>query len=257
MTDGAPDLTEVSDPDLEKLLRTISLGRIQFPIRTTDLVAEGLAHLKESLACLAGLDRDAVAALLGAVLAERRRRVSTSVDLVWTGPEVPGSVSRDTAVALRELFASATERVLVAGFWFFNAADILRPLHAVMRDRGVEALMFLHIEPAQTAHANLDAHVAEQVRRFLHYSWPFGEPFPALYYNPDTVRQGAGVILHAKCVVVDERRSLVTSANFTESAQTRNIEVGALIDDATFARSLVQQWRSAADAGFFLPAPQR
>ena len=34
-------------------------------------------------------------------------------------------------------------------------------------------------------------------------------------------------------------------------AQTRNIEVGALINDATFARSLVQQWRGAADAGFF------
>jgi phosphatidylserine/phosphatidylglycerophosphate/cardiolipin synthase-like enzyme len=161
-----------------------------------------------------------------------------------------GSVSRDTAVALKELFASATERVLVAGFWFYNAADILEPLYRVMRDRSVETLMFLHIEPALPK-SNIDAHVAEQVRRFLRFSWPFGAPYPALYYDPDTVFPGAGVILHAKCVVVDERRSLVTSANFTESAQTRNIEVGALIDDATFARNLVKQWRSAADAGFF------
>ena len=35
--------------------------------------------------------------------------------------------------------------------------------------------------------------------------------------------------LHAKCVVVDRSTALVTSANFTEAAQHRNIEAGLLI----------------------------
>ena len=33
----------------------------------------------------------------------------------------------------------------------------------------------------------------------------------------------------------------MTSANFTEAAQERNIEVGALLSDASFARALVRQ----------------
>jgi hypothetical protein len=57
---------------------------------------------------------------------------------------------------------------------------------------------------------------------------------------------------YTKCIVVDERRALVTSANFTKRAQTRNIEVGVLIEDEHFARALVHQWRSAAEAGVFV-----
>jgi phosphatidylserine/phosphatidylglycerophosphate/cardiolipin synthase-like enzyme len=32
--------------------------------------------------------------------------------------------------------------------------------------------------------------------------------------------------LHAKCVIVDRSRALVTSAHFTDAAQRKNIEVG-------------------------------
>jgi len=49
--------------------------------------------------------------------------------------------------------------------------------------------------------------------------------------------------LHAKCVVVDARITLIGSANFTDRGQTRNIEVGVLIDDAAFARQVALQWQ--------------
>ena len=55
-------------------------------------------------------------------------------------------------------------------------------------------------------------------------------------------------ILHAKCVVVVARWSLVTSANFTDRAQTRNIELGVLIEDQAFARTVVTQWRALVSA---------
>jgi phosphatidylserine/phosphatidylglycerophosphate/cardiolipin synthase-like enzyme len=48
--------------------------------------------------------------------------------------------------------------------------------------------------------------------------------------------------LHAKCVVIDRSTALVTSANFTEAAQERNIEAGALVSDVTFAGILVDQF---------------
>jgi phosphatidylserine/phosphatidylglycerophosphate/cardiolipin synthase-like enzyme len=55
--------------------------------------------------------------------------------------------------------------------------------------------------------------------------------------------------LHAKCVVVDRRVAFVTSANFTEAAQTRNIEVGALIRCERFAARLAVHFETLADAG--------
>ncbi len=59
--------------------------------------------------------------------------------------------------------------------------------------------------------------------------------------------------MHAKCVVVDRRRVLVGSANFTRRAQTRNIEVGVLLTDEDFAQGLLHQWQAAISQRLLLP----
>ncbi|WP_233104217.1 phospholipase D-like domain-containing protein [Haliangium ochraceum] len=43
---------------------------------------------------------------------------------------------------------------------------------------------------------------------------------------------------------MDGRHALISSANFTERAHNRNIEVGVLIDDEAFAEQLARQWLS-------------
>ena len=48
--------------------------------------------------------------------------------------------------------------------------------------------------------------------------------------------------MHAKCVAVDRRWAFISSANFTQRGQERNIEAGVLIDDAEFAEHLTMQW---------------
>ena len=53
------------------------------------------------------------------LLAEERstsQAVSDRVDLVWTGPEITGSQSRDTGVVVRELFNTAKISVLISSF---------------------------------------------------------------------------------------------------------------------------------------------
>ena len=47
----------------------------------------------------------------------------------------------------------------------------------------------------------------------------------------------------AKCIVVDGRKVLVTSANFTETAQERNIELGLLVDSDAAATQIEQHFR--------------
>ena len=82
------------------------------------------------------------------------------------------------------------------------------------------------------------------VDRFYGENWPFGDPRPAVYYDPRTVEPGSVASLHAKCVVVDGRWSLVSSANFTDRGLHRNLEAGVLIEDPTFASRLAEQWLS-------------
>jgi len=56
------------------------------------------------------------------------------------------------------------------------------------------------------------------------------------------------VSLHAKCLVIDHDYTLITSANFTDRGQTRNIEAGVAIADRAFATSLERQWWNLVDA---------
>ena len=75
---------------------------------------------------------------------------------------------------------------------------------------------------------------------------------PEVYYDPRSL-QAVGeesACLHAKCVVVDDARAFVTSANLTEAAQGRNIEAGVLLEDPLFARALRKQFESLVDRGY-------
>jgi phosphatidylserine/phosphatidylglycerophosphate/cardiolipin synthase-like enzyme len=170
-----------------------------------------------------GLSADHLAFFLDALASERDLSVrgDASVELVSTGPEPAGLPARDTRIVVRELFRKAEQSVVVAGY-------------AVYRGRG------------DTSRAS------EILRRFADrfrsHEWP-GSRMPEVYYDPRSLDLHATkrASLHAKCVVVDERVAFVSSANFTEAAQVRNIEVGALIHSETFARQLAGHFTSLAE----------
>jgi len=48
---------------------------------------------------------------------------------------------------------------------------------------------------------------------------------------------------------VDGMKAFVSSANFTQRGQERNIEVGVLVEDASFAGFLAGQWMGLIEAG--------
>lgn len=85
-------------------------------------------------------------------------------------------------------------------------------------------------ERAATAH--LKSHLAEE--------WPGPRP-PEVYYDRRSLTRGAGC-LHAKCVIIDEELAFVTSANFTEAAQVRNIEAGVIVRSVPVVRALRHQY---------------
>jgi phosphatidylserine/phosphatidylglycerophosphate/cardiolipin synthase-like enzyme len=113
-----------------------------------------------------------------------------------------------------------------------------------MKERGVTAMLFLNVPSEAATAADVDAVATRFIDQFFRDIWTFGAPKPDVYYDPRTVVRGPPwVSLHAKCIVVDDERALITSANFTDRGQTRNVEAGVVVEDRTFSGELGAQWR--------------
>lgn len=232
---------ELSTPRLEQLLAALR-RRHGETITAIGLQGDGF----ELAACggLAGLPASAAALVVEAVLAERTVRPRPELELVWTGPEGGATLSRDTSQVLPQMFARAERRVMVAGFAFYEASNIFEPLHARARDAGVEVEFFIHVDgTGQNARMS--------PVNFFTYSWPWRDVAPRLYYDARTDAADASSTMHAKCVIVDDREALITSANFTGRAQHDNVELGVLIRDAAFAARVSGQWRMLVTRGLF------
>ncbi len=244
-------LTEVSDSTLERLREGLAKGTLRAPLTRSDLIAFGVTHQLDALVgSLEGHSRAACLALLAAMIAEREKYDRPAPELVWTGPEAASAAARDTAVVLRELFESAHERVVLAGYSFWNATQVLGPLHEVMKSRRVDAKFFVDIKQVSVAPKDPRACAQAILQTWVDTSWPFGAPYPEVYCDQRGLKPGPPwSSLHAKCVAVDGQRAFVSSANFTERGQERNIEVGVLLHDATFASQLERQWLGLIGAG--------
>ena len=93
-------------------------------------------------------------------------------------------------------------------------------------------------------------------QNFVENEWP-GARLPRVYYDPRSLAPTSRTAsaMHAKCVVVDGREALVTSANFTEAAQTRNIELGLLVEDSLVARRIEEHFHSLIRDEHLVPLP--
>ncbi|MDJ0841864.1 MAG: phospholipase D-like domain-containing protein [Acidobacteriota bacterium] len=68
--------------------------------------------------------------------------------------------------------------------------------------------------------------------------WP-GKVMPEVYYDPRSLDREGEVMscLNAKAVMIDESKVLITSANFSEAVQVRNIEAGVLTEDEVVTKT--------------------
>ena len=62
-------------------------------------------------------------------------------------------------------------------------------------------------------------------------------------------------MLHAKAVVADDEAVFMTSANLTDAAFDRNIELGVLIRDRALAASVTSHFRGLIDREVLRPLP--
>jgi hypothetical protein len=236
---------------LTEALERVESGRAQPPWSTS--FAFDLPSIAAVLARLNGVPASGIVALISAVL-EERRVMPHLTEIVWTGPEPAGATTRDTAAVVAGMFRDAQREVLVSCYSLDAKGDAARslfaPLHAAMLARGVNTTIFFDVEWCAKA-AGTSRVEATKPNIFMKLYWPFGPPFPSLYFDPRAVQPGQPCSMHAKMVIADRRFVLVGSANLTDRGLTRNIELGVKLDDVALAERIAEHWMGAVAIGAF------
>ena len=124
-------------------------------------------------------------------------------------PEIPG-IARPTVQVIREMLHPHSREVIVVGYELSDR-DMMNLLEEVA-SRGADLIMICDRMRGSVAH--------------LLESWPTGIKQPRIFQ--DRARPGVApyTSMHAKCLLVDGKDLLITSANFTFHGLHGNIEIG-------------------------------
>lgn len=187
----------------------------------------GLNHIALLLETLAGLHA-------------RLDKSRSHCDIVLSGPDVPSVPTADTGAVMQTLIAEAKQSIVLVGYAVHNGRRLFASLAERMRaSPQLQVVMYLDIGRPHTD-TSLSSEIVTRFAaefRVKHWPWP---QIPTILYDPRALLEDTEIraSLHAKCVIVDQNAALITSANFTEAAQRRNIEAGVLLRDASMVRRL-------------------
>ena len=169
---------------------------------------------------------------------------------------MPGLHARDTRRVYEELLGSAQHSVWASTYVFFDGPKAFEVLARRMDARAeLRATLLLNIQRKKGDTTAAEQLVRKFADQFWKTDWP-GSARPSVYYDPRALEpDGPGGVLHAKAIVTDDDVVLVTSANLTEAAFDRNIEVGLLVRDRALALSVSSHFRGLIDRGLLHPLP--
>jgi hypothetical protein len=238
--------------DLAHVSAALADGRLMPPHSTVGLARlgisdpHGLAAELNGLAQL-GFEPKQLSILLRAVVEDRRasERAAVELELVVTGPDVREQ-ARDTAVVVEQLFEEAKTSVLLVGFALYDGNMIFRRMaERLDATPELEATLCLDISRRgsdTTKDADL---IARYAYEFKHRHWS-GKRLPKIYFDPRglTMDSKERAVLHAKCIVIDGKTALVTSANPTPAAYTKNIEAGIVMRGGIIPGQLASHFAS-------------
>lgn len=214
-----------------------------------EAVATGLRDLERR-----GVSGRGAAAWLRTLEAVTARQVRP--DLVWSGPEVPGLHVRRTRDAFEQLVNEASSSLWISTYAYFDGPKAFEVLARRMDAcPDLRVTLLLNIQRKRGDQTLADHLVRRFADRLWREDWP-GEARPRVFYDPRALdpEKPSGV-LHAKAVVADDEAVFVTSANLTEAAFDRNVEVGVLVRDRVLALSMTSHLRVLVNQGYLRLVP--
>ena len=181
---------------------------------------------------------------------------SPRADLVWSGPEVAGVHARATRRVYEELIGSAERSLWISTYAFFDGPRAFEALARRMDTvPALKATVLLNLQRKHGDTSSADQLVRRFADRFWRSEWP-GQSRPRVYFDPRALElDGPGGVLHAKAVVIDDHAVFVTSANLTEAALERNIELGIMLRDRSLAACISSHFQGLIDGELLTPLP--
>jgi len=137
---------------------------------------------------------------------------------VWTMPGNEAKLGHLTG-EFHRLVQAARQSVVCATYNFEQTSQMWSVLKEASEQPGVVVTVYVDGDKADTAK------VKSQLPR-------------ATVYQSAELPGGKRVVSHAKFIIIDHELLLLTSANFSFSAETRNVEFGLLVRDAALAESV-------------------
>jgi phosphatidylserine/phosphatidylglycerophosphate/cardiolipin synthase-like enzyme len=249
-------LAALSDSSLMALSKAVEVGQIHGASPAAVLQSVAGPKGPELAAWVASLEMEhfrpsQIGRILRSVVEGRQRRRFEAPDLVVSGPDLPGVPTSDTYEVVQSLFQEAQEEVLIAGYAFHNGKLLFERLAERQKQKPDLRILF-HVDvprkPGDTTKSeSLVLRFAEDFRA-RHWPW---NPAPELYFDPRAMSPDSKTraSLHAKVLVIDRRILFLTSANFTEAAHQRNIEMGLLSRAPELAGKVASYFEGLREAG--------
>jgi phosphatidylserine/phosphatidylglycerophosphate/cardiolipin synthase-like enzyme len=203
-----------------------NLGRFA----ATPTMREKLRRLEELCGLQPEIDTQAIAfALRSAAEAVSTVEVDHRAEIAWTGPATEAVPLRRVDQVIYDMVGSAKEEVLLVTYAAYKAERALNALRDAT-DRGVRVKLV--IELAQESGGKITFDGLPSFRTAV--------PSAQVFYWPMDRRKrsasGAYGAMHAKCLVADRSRAIVSSANLTDYALEANMELGLLVERAIAGR---------------------
>jgi phosphatidylserine/phosphatidylglycerophosphate/cardiolipin synthase-like enzyme len=155
-----------------------------------------------------------------------------------------------------ELLGTAERSVWASTYAFFDGPRVFEALCRRMDTcTQLQVTLLLNIERKRGDATATEHLVRRFADRFWKTDWP-GTCRPRVFYDPRSLEpDGPAGVLHAKAVVADDELVLVTSANLTEAALDRNIELGLLVRDPALAATVSRHFQVLIDRELLRPLP--
>ena len=216
-------LTHIPDKKLHSLKSFLEKKKILkpndiFTIKSKlKLTSEEFAYVKKTLEKVSDIEAFLMNLELLAELERERDEFSENVRLVWSGP-IFNEMADNTAPVIHEMVNSAKKTITIIGYWLWdegNVEEIIEALMVAAKKRNVKIrIIFNEADKKKRVGKKRKLTIKEY---FMQY-WKNIIAFPRIYtYNGK---------IHAKAWVVDSNQILITSANLTDPALERNLELG-------------------------------
>ena len=190
------------------------------------------AGLRESPSMLVAV----LTALVGA------RSSATSVGTLWT---MPGNLAQSSPLttSLSQLVAGARTSVVCSTFNFQETSGLWTALRGAASRPEVSVRVYIDAAASTSPRGPGAEKIAGNLR-------------PGVVLQTGAFH-GKKVRNHAKFICVDHRFLVITSANFSWSAENANVELGVTIDNENAAQSVEREMRAAEEHLYVRVMPDR